>query len=172
MPSSTSSSAPSGAHTKMTTSPCPCPLPDLEPYWIACARNAHAIVEAAADQHANAMKKALQEIVDAAATLATIHAEGEIAQATGGTVRIPSKATVINTFRKFHAATGPFKEALAALAKATRQAGYAEAQADLVLELMLTEEGRAVLAGLTAIANDTEEITSRNGSRPRSRGRL
>jgi hypothetical protein len=38
-------------------------------------------------------------------------------------------------------------------------AGYAEGQADLVLALMLTEEGRAALAGLAKIAAQGKAAT-------------
>jgi len=40
------------------------------------------------------------------------------------------------------------------LASAAREAGYAEAQADLVLTLMLTDEGKKVLEGLEELANN------------------
>ena len=50
------------------------------------------------------------------------------------------------------------------VASAARAAGYAEAQADLVLTLMLSEEGRKVLEGLAAIAEGAGKADAGEGN--------
>jgi hypothetical protein len=148
------------------------PSPALSPHvqgishaLLASAARAHAVIERAAANHAGAIVKAHAQIIRKLAAFCAFNTARERAEHKHTEFQRPSKALLqscLQNVMHFEQDLG-FDKELNELASAARGAGYAEAQADLVLTLMLTEEGRTVLEGLTAIANGT--AAPENGSR-------
>ena len=147
----------------------PSPSPALSPHargisqaWLASAARAHAVIEQAAANHADAIAKARAQIVRKLAAFFAFNTARKDAEHNYAEFQRPSKAlfqTCLQNIMHFEQDLGLDKE-LHGLASAAQAAGYAEAQADLVLELMLTEEGRAVLAGLAKIAAGGEKAAN------------
>src|SRR5215471_10243428 len=140
----------------------PSPSPALSPHargisqaWLASAARAHAVIEQAAANHVDAIAKAHAQIIRKLAAFSAFNTARERAEHNHTEFQRPSKAlfqTCLQNVMHFEQDLGLDNE-LHGLASAAQAAGYAEAQADLVLELMLTEAGRRVLEGLAAITN-------------------
>jgi hypothetical protein len=112
------------------------------------------VIEQAAANHADAIAKAHAQIVRKLAAFSAINAARERAGHNRTEFQRPGKAlfqTCLQNIMRFEQDLGLEKD-LHKLASAARAAGYEEAQADLVLTLMLSEEGRKALEGLAAIA--------------------
>ena len=139
----------------------PSPSPAFSPHargisqaWIASAARAHAVIEQAAANHADAIAKARAQIIRKLAAFSAFNTARERAEHNHTEFQWPSKAlfqTWLQNIMRFEQDLGLDKE-LHKLASAARAAGYEEAQADLVLALMLSEEGRKALEGLAAIS--------------------
>ena len=139
----------------------PSPSPALSPHsrgisqaWLASAARAHAVIEQAAANHADAIAKAHAQIIRKLAAFSAFNTARERADHNHTEFQRPSKAlfqTWLQNIMRFEQDLGLDKE-LHKLASAARAAGYEEAQADLVLTLMLSEEGRKALEGLAAIS--------------------
>lgn len=138
----------------------PTPSPALSPHargisqaWLASAARAHAVIEQAAANHADAIAKAHAQIIRKLAAFSAFNTARERAEHNRTEFQRPSKAlflTWLQNIMRFDRDLGLDKE-LHKLASAARAAGYEEAQADLVLTLMLSEKGRKALEGLCHI---------------------
>jgi hypothetical protein len=146
------------------------PSPALSPHargishaWLASAARAHAVIEQAAANHADAIAKAHAQIIRKLAAFSAFNTARERAEHNQTEFQRPSNAlfqTCLQNVMHFEQDLG-LDEELHKLASAARAAGYAEAQADLVLSLMLTKEGRKVLAGLANVIGNGEGTAAR-----------
>jgi hypothetical protein len=168
----TSPSAPS-AFPKFTQDVC-----QLDRALLASASRAHIVIEEAT----TALAKATGDAVEKGLALATCTALARametfalcynVAPKEAQRLPVPSPAQLNAHAKRLakslvgHKMTAIIKAAV----EASRRAGYMEAQADLVLTLMLTDAGRKVLAGLAALADEAnakhdEGGGARNGKR-------
>ena len=151
----------------------PCPSPALSPHardiscaFLAAAARAHAVIEHAAANHADAIAEAHAQIVRKLAAFSAFNTARERAEHNHTEFQRPNKAlfqACLQNIMRFEQDLGLDKE-LHKLASAARAAGYAEARADLVLTLMLSEEGRKALEGLAAIAGGAGKADAREGN--------
>lgn len=151
----------------------PTPSPALSPHargisqaWLASAARAHAVIEQAAANHADAIAKAHAQIIRKLAAFSAFNTARERAEHNHTEFQRPSKAlflTWLQNIMRFDRDLGLDKE-LHKLASAARAAGYEEAQADLVLTLMLSEKGRKALEGLAAIAGHAGKADAGEGN--------
>ena len=133
---------------------------------LASAARAHAVIEQAAANHADAIAKAHAQIIRKLAAFSAFNTARERAEHNHTEFQRPSKALFqawLQNILRFEWDLGLDNE-LHKLASTARAAGYAEAQADLVLTLMLSEEGRKALEGLAAIAGGAGKADAGEGN--------